>query len=98
MIIRIVKMTFEPASVPEFLELFTASKELIRNFDGCTQLELLNDKHDHTIFFTYSVWQSEQQLNAYRNSELFISVWNKTKLLFSAKAEAWSLTKLMSVA
>ncbi|MBL0048607.1 MAG: antibiotic biosynthesis monooxygenase [Bacteroidetes bacterium] len=97
MIIRIVKMTFEPDSVQEFQQIFNASKQLIRNFEGCTHLDLLNDTADKTIFFTYSCWESEAHLNAYRNSELFISVWNKTKVLFSSKAEAWSVNKLMSV-
>ena len=62
MITRIVKMTFEPDSVPEFLAIFEASKHLIRNSKGCTQLDLLNDAADKTIFFTYSVWESEAHL------------------------------------
>jgi len=90
-------MTFEPDAVQDFLKIFEASKHLIRHFEGCAQLDLLNDASDPTIFFTYSVWDSEAHLNSYRNSELFISVWNKTKLLFSAKAEAWTINKLMSV-
>jgi heme-degrading monooxygenase HmoA len=90
-------MTFEPHLVEEFLTIFEASKQRIRNFEGCTHLELLNDTADKSTFFTYSVWGSEAHLNAYRNSELFISVWNKTKLLFSTKAEAWSVTSLMKV-
>ena len=84
--IRIVKMTFDPNSVKEFLDIFETSKHLIRNFDGCSCLELLNDDSDKTIFFTYSIWESEAHLNAYRNSELFISVWNKTKILFSVSS------------
>jgi heme-degrading monooxygenase HmoA len=90
-------MTFEPETVPEFLQIFESSKHLIRHFAGCSALELLQDTTDKTIFFTYSVWESESHLNAYRNSELFISVWNKTKILFSSKAEAWSVNKQIIV-
>ena len=97
MIIRIVKMTFEPDGVTEFLKEFDASKERIRNFEGCSYLDLLNDSADKTIFFTYSIWESEEHLNKYRNSELFISVWNKTKILFASKAEAWSVNKVVSL-
>lgn len=93
MIIRIVKMNFEPEKVDEFLELFNSSKDLIRNFKGCSHLELLNDLKSGTIFFTYSWWESEADLNNYRNSELFENVWSKTKILFSAKPEAWSLVQ-----
>lgn len=89
--IRIVKMTFDPEKVNEFLEVFNSSKHLIRAMNGCQRLELLNDKNSSNIFFTYSYWNSETDLNNYRNSDLFASVWTKTKILFIAKAEAWSV-------
>ena len=89
--IRIVKMTFDPLKVPEFLNLFNESKQLIRNMKGCNHLELLNDINSTNIFFTYSYWDSEKDLDNYRNSELFGGVWTKTKKLFIAKPEAWSV-------
>lgn len=91
MIIRIVKMTFMPEKVNEFLEIFDSSKHLIRNFEGCSHLELLNDINSPNIFFTYSYWKSEKDLNNYRDSELFGTVWKKTKVLFAVKTEAWSV-------
>ncbi len=91
MIIRIVKMTFDAEKVNDFLEIFNSSKQRIRNMQGCSHLELLNDVKTPNIFFTYSYWNSENDLNNYRDSELFASVWSKTKILFSAKAEAWSV-------
>lgn len=91
MIIRIVKMTFDPKKVTDFLEIFHSSKQHIRNFKGCSHLQLLKDIHSPAVFFTYSHWQSENDLNNYRNSELFKEVWDQTKILFSAKAEAWSM-------
>lgn len=84
-------MTFQPDEVTNFLNIFNASKSLIRNMEGCAHLELLNDINTANIFFTYSHWNSENDLNNYRNSELFESVWGKTKVLFAAKAEAWSV-------
>jgi quinol monooxygenase YgiN len=84
-------MTFIPEKVNEFLDIFNLSKELIRHFEGCSHLELLNDINSDVIFFTYSYWENEQALNTYRNSELFMSVWSKTKILFAAKTEAWSV-------
>jgi heme-degrading monooxygenase HmoA len=84
-------MTFHPESTGQFLDVFNASSQLIRNSKGCRRLELLNDISERNVFFTYSFWDSQQDLDAYRNSELFNSVWKKTKVLFSAKAEAWSV-------
>jgi quinol monooxygenase YgiN len=98
MIIRIVKMSFEPEKVNEFLEIFNSSKQLIRNFEGCRHLELLNDIDQKNIFFTYSYWEQEGHLENYRNSELFAGVWFRTKKLFNAKAEAWSVDQYTIVA
>ena len=93
MIIRIVKMTFSPEKVDDFLKVFEASKSKIRNFEDCTHLDLLQDINDPSIFFTYSIWQSEEHLNKYRDSELFSTTWAKTKILFAAKPEAWTVNK-----
>jgi heme-degrading monooxygenase HmoA len=93
MIIRIVKMNFQPDKVHDFLEIFNSSKHLIRSFNGCLHLELLKDLKSPNLFFTYSYWESEADLNNYRNSELFENVWSKTKILFSEKAEAWSVVQ-----
>ncbi len=93
MIIRIVKMTFLPEKVDQFLEVFNATKHKIRNMEGCSHLELLKDVSQQNVYFTYSYWESEDDLNNYRNSELFKNVWSKSKILFESKAEAWSLTR-----
>ena len=91
MIIRLVKMTFRPEAVAGFLTLFNERKELIRHFNGCSHLELLEDKGDSTVYFTYSYWDSEQSLQQYRDSALFKDTWQLTKALFQAKAEAWTV-------
>lgn len=98
MIIRIVKMSFEPSKVKDFLEVFDASKERIRSFEGCSHLKLLNDINSPNIFFTYSHWESEAHLDAYRNSELFQATWARTKVLFNAKPEAWSVDAVRELA
>lgn len=94
MLVRIVKMEFQPDKVDEFLSNFEANKTKIRAFEGCNFLELYRDQNNRTIFFTYSYWDSEDDLNNYRHSELFKGVWAKTKPLFNAKPEAWSVDKL----
>ncbi|WP_406684017.1 antibiotic biosynthesis monooxygenase [Seonamhaeicola sp. MEBiC1930] len=94
MFVRIVKMGFHEENIDKFLTNFNENKAKIRNFEGCKFLELYRDKHNPNIFFTYSYWESETDLERYRQSELFINVWNKTKLLFSTKPEAWSVDKL----
>jgi len=93
MIIRIVKMTFQPDKVSDFIVLFETRRKTIRDFAGCEQLELWQDNAQDNIFFTYSIWNSEADLNHYRFSDFFKDTWSKTKPMFAAKAEAWSLVK-----
>lgn len=97
MFVRIVKMSFHDNNIDAFLSNFHANKEAIRGFEGCQFLELYRDKHNTNIFFTYSYWNSETDLENYRNSDLFKSVWSKTKPLFNAKPEAWSVDKMVSL-
>jgi heme-degrading monooxygenase HmoA len=89
--IRIVKLTFASENIPAFLGVFEQTKNKIRGFEGCERLELLHDRNTPEIFFTYSWWDKEESLEKYRNSDLFQGVWAKTKPLFAAKAEAWSV-------
>lgn len=97
MIIRIVKMEFEEKFIDEFLGIFANSRDLIRAFAGCTHLQLLQDDTNACVFFTYSHWNSTNDLNAYRDSPLFQSVWANTKKLFRAPPQAWSLTDQTAV-
>ncbi len=94
MFTRIVKMQFEKENIAAFLSNFETVKEKIRNFPGCTFLELYNDKKDETIFFTYSRWNEEADLENYRSSKLFKEVWSVTKPMFKEKAEVWSVDTL----
>jgi len=97
MFVRIVKLSFEPSHIETFLENFEAQKNDIRAFKGCQFLELYRDKQHTNIFFTYSFWEHEDDLEAYRHSSLFKGIWAKTKPMFNAKAEAWSVDKLASL-
>lgn len=90
MLIRLVKMTFAPEHVEQFRQVFNDSKERIRAFEGVNHLELWNDKDHPNIFFTYSIWDNAECLERYRRSELFKSVWSRTKVLFSDRPQAWS--------
>ena len=94
MIIRIVKLSFHPEHISTFKTIFEQSKQKILDRQGCNRVEILQDLNQKNVFFTYSWWNSEGDLNAYRNSDLFKGVWVKTKLLFNDKPLAWSTEKI----
>ena len=92
MIKRIVKMTFRPEAVDSFLQdVFEHSKARIRTFPGCRHMELLQAAAQPNVLFTLSIWDGEEDLERYRQSELFQTTWAKTKALFAEKAEAWTV-------
>ena len=90
-------MSFHEIHIDEFLSNFNLIKERIRNFKGCSFLELYRDKNQPNIFFTYSYWDTETDLENYRNSILFKEVWANTKSFFNNKPEAWSVDKVVSL-
>ena len=97
MFVRIVKMSFDSTKIKHFKSVFDTHKIAIRNFPGCQFLELYQDKNKPNIFFTYSYWNNETDLENYRTSELFKNVWSKTKVLFNDKPQAWSVDKIVSL-
>lgn len=89
--VRLVKMCFQYENISLFKEIFEASRSKIENMPGCLKVELHQEINQKNTFFTISYWESEEDLENYRKSELFIITWRKVKPLFKAKAEAWSL-------
>lgn len=87
---RIVKMTFKLERCDEFQTFFNEIKDQIAAQPGCSEVRLLREKSDSGVFFTYSVWDQQSSLDAYRNTELFGMVWPKVKDWFSDKPAAWS--------
>ena len=90
-------MQFKPSEVENFQRIFDLNNCEIRNFTGCSHLELYQDRNNPEVFFTYSYWENEESLNDYRHSNLFKNVWAETKKLFSEKPEAWSVDRLRSL-
>lgn len=97
MLIRYVRMTFQEDKTEAFQEIFESSKTKIRSMTGCQHLELMRDINQPNVFMTHSHWESETDLNNYRDSELFKVTWAKTKALFDEKPLAFSVESLTVV-
>ncbi len=94
MILRIVKLTFQPEKVEAFLKIFSEEKKYIEAQEGCNKVELLRDIHSENIFFTYSEWENEQALENYRQTDFFKNIWQRAKANFADKPMAWSVKKM----
>ncbi len=84
-------MEFDPGKVSDFLLLFEEVRGQIAARQGCTHLELCKDASLENVYYTFSIWEKEQDLESYRCSELFEKTWARTKVLFCAKPQAYSL-------
>ncbi|MCP1995501.1 putative quinol monooxygenase [Flavobacterium sp. HSC-61S13] len=97
MFVRIVKMSFHEEKIPVFLAHFDTVKEVVRHYPGNQFLELYQDKENPSIFFTYSYWGQESDLEDYRKSETFREIWSFVKTLFNDKPQAWSVDKIVTL-
>lgn len=93
MLVRIVKLTFKQERIADFLQIYEGHREDIKSSDGFSSIELFKEKSNPRVLFTYSIWEDEAALENYRASAYFRDIWSRPKILFSAKAEAWSLEK-----
>ena len=87
-------MSFAPEHVETFKNVYRENWTAIKSFNGCRHVELLQANESRNLFFTYSIWESEEHLNAYRESELFKKIWGGTKVLFNDRPQAWSVDEL----
>jgi|SRR5690606_20563489 len=94
MIKRLVQMKLIYGKEVEFLRIFNQVRDKILSQPGCLELEAWQDDIDgQNGFWTVSNWASVEDLEAYRQSELFRSTWAALKPLFASKAKAWTLTE-----
>ena len=92
MLIRIVRLTFAPETVAEFLDQFDRTAPEIRQFPGCRHLELWRDADAPHVCTTYSHWDDAEALDRYRSSSLFKATWAAVTPLFDDRPEAHSYT------
>ncbi|GAB4404451.1 MAG: antibiotic biosynthesis monooxygenase [Microscillaceae bacterium] len=90
---RIVRLHFREEAVAVFLQQFEHDKRNIRQFPGCLYLALWQDAWIKNVYYTHSEWNSEDDLENYRNSALFEEIWGRTKILFADKPQAFSAYK-----
>ncbi len=93
MITRIVRLTIQPDKVEDFKLLFSESFPKISRYNGCRDLMLYQDYDESNVMITYSNWNSVEDLETYRKSELFRTTWDKVKPLFSSSPMAFSMER-----
>jgi quinol monooxygenase YgiN len=91
---RIVRLQFQQEHCSAFIAAFEERRTHVIGFPGCNSLRLLNDSENPCVFYTFSCWENTAALEAYRDSEIFRSLWSCIKPWFSDKAQAWSMNPI----
>ena len=89
-------MEFKPEHVQDFLQQFERVRPKISSYPGVRALELHRDAGQSNVFYTYSEWDSEEALQAYRQSDLFRGAWGEVKPWFGGKPQAFSLQQVIT--
>ena len=89
-------MHFRPEAVSEFLKLFETHRDAIAKQPGCQWVHLIQSTEHPEHMGTVSLWDTQNDLDAYRMSELFGTVWPATKSLFASQPHAESHRLLWS--
>lgn len=90
MIVRLVRLTFSPQSVDAFDALYAQFEARIHARPGCRMVRAMRVPDEPCQRATLSLWDAQEDLDAYRESALFGEVWPATKALFDAPPEAQS--------
>ncbi len=93
MITRIVHLQFKEEFLPALLLKLPEIKNIVTAQIGCNSLKIVRAESDNRVF-TVSTWDSEQDLNNYRDSEQFKKIWSFFKPNFTSKAEAWTTVEI----
>ncbi len=97
MIVRIVKLIIDVEELETFLAHFTEYAPKVRGMKGCNHLEVFKDINNPGVCFTYSKWDSEEDLINYKETEVFKIIWKFAKSKFAGKPEAWSVDKILEL-
>ena len=94
MITRIVRLTITESKAESFYDFVKPRIKEIRKFPGCIKVDLYEDNSDTRVYYTISQWESEKDLNEYRKSKLFGTIWPIVKPWFSEKPITYSLNEI----
>ncbi len=89
--VRVVLLKFHSDQVKDALDKLNSIAPKVRAQRGCKFLEISQGFHDKSEIITYSYWESQNDLNVYRQSDFFRAFWKDIRVNFQEPARAWSV-------
>ena len=95
MIKRVVRLTLkDDASINAFQEIYRSRNPFTKGVKGCREVKVLKDVDHDDVYYTFSIWDSNEDLEAYRQSNYFAETWPMVKAQLAKRAEAFSMTEI----
>ena len=94
MIKRVVRLTVKDAAAKEaFQEIYRSRNPYKNGVKGCQDVKVMKDVNEDNVYYTVSLWDRNEDLEAYRQSDYFAETWPMVKAQLSKRAEAFSMTE-----
>ncbi|OFX61669.1 MAG: hypothetical protein A2046_04560 [Bacteroidetes bacterium GWA2_30_7] len=91
MIVRIVKMQVNESNKVLFKQTLKDYQPLLKKQKGCMQIDMLNDKKIKDIYYSYTIWDNEENLKKYKNSDFYKELSSKVLPLCEKEPQAWTV-------
>ena len=91
MITKVIKFLISKGKMKNFNAYVEEAKEVFLQAKGCEFVDFFSGKHNEHTYFCYSMWEFEDDYNAFRESAEYLKVWN-TLLSYTAKdPQQWTI-------
>lgn len=91
MITRITKFQIEPTQRKAFSEFMKQFKDELISADGCRHFDVLRDKNDDLNLFMFMIWDSDEKLEKFRNSDLNKLLIKKIDSFSKGEPSSWTV-------
>jgi len=95
MIKRIVRLTMkDTVSMQAFEDIYERRNPHKKSVKGCLDVKVMRDVNEENVYYTVSTWESNGDLEAYRQSPYFKETWPMVKANLAKRAEAYSMMEI----
>ncbi len=87
-------MTLKEAHVDSFKKRIPIISIEVRRVSGCMHNDIFRDKNKDNVFYSYTIWNSEEDIEKYLNSQYYKEIWNDLWDYFKIEPQAWKIDNI----
>ena len=94
MIIRVVKIPIKDASINSFIKRIPIISNEVRRVSGCIHNDIFRDKMKENIFYSYTIWNSDEDIEKYLGSQYYKDIWGDLWDYFEGTPKSWKIDNI----